>query len=48
MSQTHVPNQVKLTSTPVIIYSLIVNIYFSSFHGFLNSHFVKHDAESEM
>lgn len=47
-SQTHVANQVKLTSSRMIIYSLIVNISFSSRYVFLNSHFVKHDAESKM
>lgn len=42
MLQAHVPSAwIKL-----IIYSLIVNI--SSFYGFLNSHFVKHDAESDV
>lgn len=48
MSQTHVPNQVELTSTRMIVHSLIVNISFLPFYGFLNSHFVKHDAESKM
>lgn len=42
MSQAHVPS----AWIKHIIYSLIVNI--SSFYGFLNSHFVKHDAESNV